>query len=334
MKKIIKTHLNSEWIIGIIMMIVFMIMPAFLSAYQISTNTSFLFTIIMGFSIVLIWGYCGTFSFGQAAFYGLGGYTYGILAGNFGNHALTPLALLISLVLVTVFALILGYFMFYGGVNDVFVGIITLCVTLALNAYFGQTAGDQYKIGSVKLGGYNGMVGIPTLSFGDYKLKGTAFYFVSVIITFIIAFVLLYITHTKSGYTMFAIRENRDRSGLFGYNVPFIQTIVFGIGAAIAALAGILYSIWGNYIDPSAMSMSRSTIPVILVATAGKKSPIGTFIFGFLYLLLSNQFASTGNKYADIILGVLLVVIVLFIPKGVFKAIFDYIDSKVFKKEM
>ena len=87
---------SSENIIAVLMFAFVMIFPAFVSAYKVQVYTNFFNSILLCMSIVLIWGYCGTFSFGQAAFYGLGAYIYGMISGNVENHALTPLILLVS----------------------------------------------------------------------------------------------------------------------------------------------------------------------------------------------------------------------------------------------
>jgi len=231
------------------------------------------------------------------------------------------------------FAAFLGYFMFYGGVNDVFVGITTLCVALALNAFFGQTADVKWRIGSVPLGGFNGMSGIPALRFGNFVFGAVSYYYLGVVVAFLFVFMLLRLKYNRAGFTMFAIRENRERSSLFGYNVPFTQMIIFAIGGSIAALAGALYGTWGNFISPSFMSMTQSTIPVVLVASAGKTSPVGVLIFAFLYYWVSNAFAASGNQYSMIILGVALIFFILYLPKGLFRTIFDFIDSKLLKRK-
>ena len=281
------------------------------------------------FQLNIYLGILRTYSFGQAAFYGLGAYIYGIIAGNLPSMALTPLALIAAVVIVGIFALILGYFMFYGGVNDVFVSIITLCLTLALATFFGQTAGSEWTIGKVALGGYNGLNGIPKLCIGSYALQGIPFYYLCFAITMIVLFVFKHIERSKSGYTMFAIRENRERSALFGYHTAKIQMVVFAIGGMIAALAGVLYASWGGYVSPVSMSMTQATIPVVIVAAGGRKSPTAAMLFGLIYYYASNRLAAAGNEYALIILGIALILVIMFVPQGLFKSLFDIIDKKI-----
>ena len=66
------------------------------------------------------------------------------------------------------FAALLGYFMFYGRISDVYIGVITLTVSLILFELVNSTAGDDYHIGAAELGGFNGIPGVPPLNFpGD-----------------------------------------------------------------------------------------------------------------------------------------------------------------------
>ena len=329
MKKIKNFKWDTDRVFAVGLLIFGLVLPIFMSSYNANIFANFYASVLLCFSLVFIWGYCGTFSFGQAAFYGLGAYVYGVIAGNLPNMSLTPLAAILAVGIVFLFALALGYFMFYGGVNDVFVSIITLCLTLALATFFGQTAGPQWTIGKVALGGYNGMNGIPKLQIGTYALMGKPFYYVVFAIVIIVLFILKHVERSKSGYTMFAIRENRERSALFGYNTAKIQMVVFAIGGAIAALAGVLYASWGGYVNPVSMSMTQATIPVVIVAAGGRKSPTGAMIFGLLYYFVANKLAAAGNEYALIILGVALVLVVLFVPQGLFKSMFDFIDSRI-----
>src|SRR5690625_5972499 len=83
---------------------------------------------------------------------------------HFDHPNMTIVALLVAIFMAWGFAFLLGYFMFYGGVNDVFVGLITLCVTLVMATFLAQSAGSQWKIGDVLLGGDNGINIIPSLS--------------------------------------------------------------------------------------------------------------------------------------------------------------------------
>ncbi len=94
-------------------------------------------------SLGLVWGFGGIMSFGQTAFFGIGGYTYAIAVENIGD---STLPLLLSIAVPAAFAALLGYFMFFGRLGDVFVGVVTLCVSLILFDFGNSTRDSFYTI--------------------------------------------------------------------------------------------------------------------------------------------------------------------------------------------
>ena len=122
-----------------------------------------------GTGLGLLWGYCGVSSFGQVAYFGVAGYVYGIIAGNLDGQCLGAAGRLAgrSRRLRRSSAAVFGYFVFYGRVQNWIVPILTLVFTLLLETFLGQTAGYQWRVGTVQLGGYNGMTGIPSFQLGE-----------------------------------------------------------------------------------------------------------------------------------------------------------------------
>ena len=116
---------------------------------------------IFATSLNLLVGYAGMVSFGHGLFFGLGAYTYAIAMFNIGE---STLPLLLAIILPAAFAALLGYFMFYGRISDVYLCVITLTVTLILFNSVNSTAGPEFHIGAARLGGFNGIPGIPPLN--------------------------------------------------------------------------------------------------------------------------------------------------------------------------
>lgn len=332
MSQIKRIKINTENIAAVILFGYLITYPFFNSAYKTLNMANFIASILLALSLALVWGYTGIFSYAQAAFYGLGGYTYAILCKNFSDPLLTPLFLIAAVGVGFFVALILGQFMFYGGINDVFVALITMCFTLVLEMFLAQTAGPQWRIGEALLGGFNGINKIPAISIGSMVLKRTNLYVFALMILIGVYVWFRQMERSRLGYCLVSIRENRLRSELFGYNTAFIQTIVFAASGGLAALSGVLYTTWGGYIVPSAVGMTQATIPVVLVAAGGKKNATATILFSLFYLTLSQKLAASGSQYSLIILGLILLIVVLFVPKGIIHSLFDFVDSLVFEK--
>ena len=329
MKTKLKNGLTTENICAVLIFLFFAVYPIFSSAYQTLNMANFLISVILSLSLALIWGYTGIFSYAQAAFYGIGGYTYAILCKNFTSPTLTPLFLLGGVLMGFLVALVLGYFMFYGGVNDVFVALVTMCFTLVLETFLAQTAGPEWHIGKAQLGGFNGINAVPALTVGSFPIKGLALYLLTLLLVFAIYLSMRMMERRNLGYCLLSIRENRTRSELFGYNTALVQMMIFAVSGAIAGLSGVLYTSWGGYIVPSAVGMTQATMPVVLVAAGGRKNPTAVIIFTVFYLILSQKLAASGSQYSLVLLGLILLLVVLFVPKGIIHSLFEIADEKL-----
>lgn len=325
-----KKFVNAENITAVAIFAYLILYPFMNSNYRILNMANFIISIILSLSLALIWGYVGIFSYAQAAFYGIAGYTYAILCKNFVSPDFTLLFLLCGVCVAFLAAYVLGYFMFYGGINDVFVALVTMCFTLVLETFLAQTAGPQWKIGDALLGGFNGINAITPITIGTFPMKGKNLYVLVMVLFSLVYIAMRVMEKRKIGYCLISIRENMARSEMFGYNTAFIQMMIFAVSGAIAGLAGVLYTSWGGYIVPSAMGMTQATMPVVLVAAGGRKNPTAVVLFTLFYLTLSQQLAASGSSYSLILLGLILLLVILFVPKGIIHSLFETIDNRVF----
>jgi branched-chain amino acid transport system permease protein len=136
-------------------------LPGALDEYTLLQVTIYAVMSILAVSLAFIWGFGGILCFGQAAFFGLGAYTYALSVINLGD---STVPFLLAIAVPALFAALLGYVIFYGRLSDVYMGVITLTVTLILFNLINSTAGPEWTIGSAPLGGFNGIPGIPTLN--------------------------------------------------------------------------------------------------------------------------------------------------------------------------
>jgi ABC-type branched-subunit amino acid transport system permease subunit len=152
-------------LVAIIGLAVLFLTPRLADLDTVLELTVYMVMAILALSLALVWGYGGILCFGQSAFFGLGAYTYAIAMFNMGE---STLPFLLAIALPAAFAALLGYFILYGRISDVYLGVITLTVTLILFNSVNSTAGPEFHIGVAKLGGFNGIPGIPSLNFpGD-----------------------------------------------------------------------------------------------------------------------------------------------------------------------
>jgi branched-chain amino acid transport system permease protein len=282
---------------------------------------------MLGLSLGLIWGFGGILCFGQAAFFGLGAYTYAITAINIGE---STLPMILAVLVPAVFAALLGAMMFYGRLTDVYLGVITLVVTLILFKFMNSTAGPQYAIGNARLGGFNGIPGFQTLNVpGDPSsyIWGDTYFYVCALALVIVFLLVTWLLRSSFGRIAVGIRENEVRMGLMGYNVAARKTMLFAIGAAIAGLAGALFANWGEIVTPNLFSLGQSAEIIIWCIVGGLGTRFGPIVgaAGLAYLkFMLGQQSMIDNT---LIMGLILVLFVLFLPRGLVPAIETLLNS-------
>lgn len=288
---------------------------------------------MLALSLTWVWGQSGIFSFGQAAFFGIGAYAYGIAAINLMSlTGETFSAVIIASLFAALAAAALGYFMFYGGVGDVYAAIITLATSLVLLTFMSSTADPSYRIGEALLGGYNGMTGIPPLSYGLPGESGTpltwsAFFIASAIAATLVALGLVALRRAPFGRIIAAVRENEIRTRLLGYDVRLYKVITFAIGGAVAGLAGALYASWAMFISPVVFGLHQAVLVVIWVLVGGRASYLGAFIGVLLVQGLSSQLGAAGGGATPIVLGAVLIAVVLLLPKGLVPTVSHWLQQ-------
>lgn len=296
--------------------------PLFSDGYTVGNTVYFFTWVFMALGLSLIWGYGGSLSFGQTAFFGIAGYSYGILTINFGAaYGFTLVAMLLAIAVAAAFAVLLGYFLFFGRISGVFLGIVTLSVTLVLERFMAQTAGPEWRIGAARLNGFNGMSNMPPLTIpwpgGDLVLfPDIELYYVVLGLLVLVYLGLRILVNSPFGNVLVAIRENPERAEMLGYDIRKYQLGAFVIGAALAGLSGVLYTTWGQYITPSSMGMTAAALPIVWVAVGGRSDLTSTLVGTLVVLSAFQALTIHGSQYALVVMGILLVLTVLIAPRG------------------
>jgi len=295
-------------------------LPQVLSLFQVVQVTVFLIFAMLALSLDFIWGIAGILSFGQAALFGIGGYLYGIVGIDLGSTMLgLPAAMLGSAAV----AALIGYVAFYGRVGSMYLAVVTLTVTLILYQVMGSTADPKYAIGDARLGGYNGMANVPSLSFaGAGQALGPAefFYVVGGVLFLALAFCLT-LARSSYGRILQGIRENEPRMELLGYDVRWRKLLAFVIAAAVAGLSGALFASWGNFINPEVFSLPQAALVVIWVLVGGRGTLWGPILGTFVVQYLTSRLGTAGASYTTIALGGVLVGVVLLFRRGLAPAL-------------
>jgi urea transport system permease protein len=294
---------------------------------------------ILTVSLALSWGFGGILNLGQAMSFGIGSYamamalklkTIPVHTGSGGlpdfmvwnNVARLPwfwepfkslgFALAAGIIVPALVAAALGWFIFRSRVTGVYVSIITLATMVVLNLVII----DQQSY----TGGFNGITDLAQLEiFGlAFDAYGRAtFYLVAsfVALSLLVAFAF---TRTKAGLVVQAIRDHEGRVRYFGYDVAAYQIFVFALSAAIAGLAGMLYTIVMEFASPTFLGVQLSLSVVVWCAVGGRQSLVGAFLGAVLVAGMQGALSESATflETWTLVMGALFVLVVLFLPKG------------------
>ena len=294
---------------------------------------------ILTVSLALSWGYGGILNLGQAMSFGIGSYamamalklkTIPVHTGSGGlpdfmvwnNVTLLPwfwvpfksltFALAAGIAVPALVAAALGWFMFRSRVTGVYVAIITLATMVVLNLVII----DQQSY----TGGFNGITDLAQLEIVGFAFDayGRATYYLvasCVAISLLVAFAF---TRSKAGLIVQAIRDHESRVRYFGYDVAAYQIFVFALSAAIAGLAGMLYTVVMEFASPTFLGVPLSLSVVVWCAVGGRQSLVGAFLGAVLVAGMQGALSETAAflETWTLVMGALFVLVVLFLPKG------------------
>jgi urea transport system permease protein len=323
--------------------------PAIMSfdAFELNTFARYLALGIVSLALALSWGSAGLLNLGQAATFGIGSYAMAMhlklkasgtaLPDFMGWNNVTELPLFWIPFHSLAFTLAAGFlvpasvggliaiFMFRARIAGVFVAIITLAFLVALQLVVIEQQGLT--------GGQNGLTGLAQLRIMGWTVDiySLGFYYLSAACLFVAITLGLYITHSKFGLILRAIREDADRTRYFGYNVANFQTVIFSISAALAGWAGMLYTLVLEFASPTYMSVSFSLAIVIWCAVGGRGSVLAAAIGAVLVNMLEGRLSDVFVQGWNLILGVVFVLVVMFMPRGLHGLVEDiaqFIGSK------
>jgi ABC-type branched-subunit amino acid transport system permease subunit len=315
------------WLFVAALMACVVALPFFLDISQMIDISILLILALLALSMSFLWGYVGILSFGQTAFFGLGGYAYAVAALNFDD---TNIGLVLALALPMAFAAVLGYFMIYGRISDIYLSVITLVVTLILDKAIRATSGEEYVIGTVRLNGQNGIPTVPSLRLPwdqsvELFFEGVFWVAGGCLVLVYVGLRLLLTTHF--GRVLVGLRENERRMQLLGYDSRRYKLGAFVLSGGIAALSGILYATWGNFVAPEMFNLHQAAQVIIWVIVGGKSTLLGPVLgtalvqtltkwLGSVQILPSWLGAEGVAGQVPLVLGLVLLIFVLAFQQG------------------
>jgi len=321
-----------RWLVPAVLLLLLLLAPVGLSDFRLSLLGKFVTFAIAALAIDLIWGYTGMLSLGHGVFFGLGGYALAMYlkleaSGNqlpdfMGWSGLTALpwfwqpfasplfAAAMVLLLPMLLAGALGYMVFRSRITGVYFSIITQALALIATLLF---IGQQPYTG-----GTNGITNLTTffgLPLGDPGVQRWL-YLASVITLALVYLLCRWLTESRFGRLLVALRDDENRVRFCGYNPALIKTGVFMLSAALCGLAGALFVPQVGIISPAAMGIVPSVEMVIWVAVGGRGTLIGAVLGALLVNAAKSGLSEQYPAIWQLFLGALFIGAVLLFPNG------------------
>ncbi|WP_144864791.1 urea ABC transporter permease subunit UrtC [Hyella patelloides] len=329
-----------------IIFIIMAILPLFLGSFQVSLLSKLLLFGALAVSLDLVWGFTGILSFAHGVFFTLGGYamayylklnlaaegnTYGVDLPDFMVwNGLTelpwfiaplkyfPLAAIAMVAVPAIFAYLIGWFIFRSKVSGVYITIITLAISSALTTFF--ISQQAYT------GGTNGITDVSRLSIFGIDIPLNGLYWMILLFTTFVLVGSYWLTQSNFGLILRSIKENENRISYLGYDVASFKIFIWTLSAGIAGITGGLFVPLNRFISPVYLAVAFGTQVVIWVAIGGRGTLIGPVIAAILLGQIQN-YAERVTQDWQLVVGILLLIVVLFIPDGLVGSVSKFFDK-------
>ena len=299
--------------VGIILGLGFLLVPLLPGKFPIIVAVEILILGLFAMSFNLIYGYMGQVSFGHGAFFGLGAYATALLfrafqaaTGEIGYLEFF-LSLTIAIPVTAIGALVIGFFCVR--LTGIYFALLTLAfgelLFYVVFSWYGFTGGDD---------GIQGL--LPPLFFRNTV---NYYYFTFSVVT--LAVLLLWrIAHSPFGYTLRMLRENQQRAAFLGINVRLCMLMNFIIAGTFAGIAGALWGPFQRSVSPGLLGWMESGIPVFMTLIGGAGFFAGPMVGSVIYTAM-NAYVTRFTRYWPLTIGMIILVIVLFVPGGILSVV-------------
>jgi urea transport system permease protein len=240
----------------------------------------------------------------------------------------TPIAMILVIVVPAVVAGVVGYFIFRNRIKGVYFSIISQALTWAAYSLF--TGLQSYTGGNVGITEISSLVGSIK---GDSNRGNMFILFYVTLAIFVLIYVLAYfLTHTKFGKLLIAIRDGENRTYFSGYCVSRYKNFIYVLSAIFAGIAGAIFVNFNGSITPTQMTIAYSITMVIWVAVGGRGTLVGAVIGAFLINICDYNFSSGAMvEIWQYILGGIFVVTILFFKGGLVGIVRDQLPELIRK---
>ncbi|VEF48045.1 inner-membrane translocator [Bacillus freudenreichii] len=305
--------------IGIALLVAILtIIPFFANSFMLSVLILIGLYAIVTSGLTMLMGYAGQISLGHAAFYGIGAYSAAIVTGTYGLPSI--LGILTGIVIASIIAVIIGIPTLK--LKENYLALATLGFGIIIFVFF-----KEFK---ELTGGLNGFFGIPSFEILGFAFNtDLRFYYLVWLILLLSILFSSNIIHSRVGRALRSIHGSDIAANSIGVNIQQYKLQVFVLSAIYASISGSLYAHYVSFINPELFTAMESISLLIMVVIGGSSSIWGGMIGAVVYVLLNEglkdlvpmMLPSVGGEFQIIFFGVLLVVILIYMPQGLAPAL-------------
>jgi branched-chain amino acid transport system permease protein len=261
---------------------------------------------VLAVSLNLLMGYAGQISLGHAAFFGLGAYTSAILTTNYGINPW--LAMLAGLGISGTMAFVLARPILK--LKGHYLAMATLGMGIIIHIFFVQA--DWLT------GGPDGLSSIPEISIAGWPINtDLRWYYVFGTLMLFSTWVSLNIIDSRPGRALAAVHGSEVAAQMTGVDTASVKAQIFVVSALLASVAGSLFAHQQAFVSPESFSFFFSIELVTMVVLGGLASTFGA-LFGAILLSILPEFLLVFEDFEVLIYGAILMVIMIFLPDGLF----------------
>ena len=262
---------------------------------QFGINALLLAVLAQGWNI--IGGYTGYPSFGNSVFYGLG--AYGTAIAMVQWHLPFGVGMAFGALLAVAFAVLLGIPVLR--LRGHYFAIATLALSQVMIAI----------VSNIPLAGQNIGLVLPPLN------NDRLFYGLSLALLVITTATIFWLTRSRFGFGLIAIREDEEGAAVMGVNTTLYKVLAFALSGFFSALAGGIHAYWLTFLDPeSAFDISLNVKMIIMAVFGGAGTVFGPVVGALSLAGVSELLASEVTSIAGLFFGVVIVAAVVLMPRG------------------
>ncbi len=297
------------------------VVPFIFNSNWVSVFTTFLIYSVVALSQDIVLGRAGMFDMGHAIFFGLGAYSTAILNMVYGWPILATIP--IAIILPVIASILLAAPIIHLR------GDYLLVTTIGFNIVFTQALKNNvFGI----TGGPNGIFGVEPLKLLSFSFSSqTSVYFLAFFILILTLIIIHNLETSKPGRALHYLNEDSLASECIGINTRFYRLYAFGLSAAIAGLAGVVFTLQFSAVSPDAFDFLQSVLFFTIVLVGGPSSIPGVLLGTFFMFVVPEMFRQFAEaRY--LVFGIAMILIMIFRPKGIWPVKFGKIPNYITKE--